>query len=205
MVTDSSYDFQLSSLVVFFPVANLYSLLLSSHFLNDIFQEICLFSCASSGLLINFSSCLYHSFGNFVAFREMLQITIAFFLISIIYLKLFFTGYPPCYVCSISFLKAVFESPKHMPLMWTPLLLHTSIMISCTQATAFYSCNQFLFLSRWCKLHFFSSLFGGNAFWPREVSSVVCVFCGGCNGGSMALLLWSVPVWQFSSLCSQDR
>lgn len=129
MVTGSSYDFQLSSLVVCFPVANLYSLLLSSHFLNDIFQEICLFSCASSGLLINVSSCLDHGFGNFLACREMFQIKIFFFFISIIYFKLFFTEDPP-YVCSISFLKAVFESPKHTPLIWTPLLLHAmSIMM----------------------------------------------------------------------------
>lgn len=146
MVTDSSYDFQLSSSLVCFPVANLYSLLLSSHFLNDIFQEICLFSCASTGLLINFSSCLDHGLGNFVASMEMLQITISFFFKSVIYLKLFFTEDPP-YVCSISFLKAVFESPKYTPLIWTPLLLHTmSVMVSCTQATSFYSWNQFLFL-----------------------------------------------------------
>lgn len=148
MVRDSSYGFQLPSLAVCFPVANLYSLLLSSHFLNDIFQEICLFSCASSGLLINFSSCLDHSFGNFVASREMFQITIYFFFISTIYFKLFFTEDPP-YVCSISFLKAVFESCKHTPLVWTPLLLHAmSIMMPWTQATAFYSWNQYLFLYR---------------------------------------------------------
>lgn len=148
MVRDSSYDFQLSSLVVCFPVANLYSLLLSSHFLNDIFQEICLFSCASSRLLINFSSCVDHSFGNFVASREMFQIRTSFFFRGIIYFKLFFKEDPPS-VCPISFLKAVFESPKHISLIWTPLLLHAmSIMMSWTQATAFYSWNKYLFLSR---------------------------------------------------------
>lgn len=104
---------------------------------------------------------------------EMFQITISFFFKSVIYLKLFFTEDPP-YVCSISFLKAVFESPKYTPLIWTPLLLHTmSVMVSCTQATSFYSWNQFLFLYKWCKLLlllFFFFLFGGNAFWP----SVIC-------------------------------
>jgi len=61
-----------------FQVPNLYSLLLPSHFLNDIFQEFCLVSYVSSGFLINVSSCLEHRFGNFVESREMFQMTIHF-------------------------------------------------------------------------------------------------------------------------------